>query len=145
MAIQTYTVFILFLVCALSAGEAYCAEILRFDEDIPQSSRQKIISFQEPTTHPAIAKADLNGDGLHEFILRPNECPEKTPCPYNILAETDTGMVSLGSIEGYNLLLGSEFTHGVRNLLIFKSSVNDFDYALYTWHPETSKYRMSQP
>ena len=126
------------------------SEILTFDRPVPRSSFEKIKTFsvnalQEDADNLSIARVDLNQDGLDEFVARKKECTRTTPCLYTILAESDDSIVSLGAFEGTGLLLGSEFTHGVRNLLVFENMRNDFDYVLYTWHPEVSAYRKARP
>ena len=126
------------------------AETLDFKSTIPRSSLEKIKSYsfktlQKNSTPLEIAKIDLNRDGLHEFITRPRVCGNENICDFNVLAETDQGIVVLGHFKGANILLGNEFQYGVRNLLVFGNSMNDFDYTLYTWHPEVSAYRKGQP
>jgi len=128
------------------AFQANAAETLRYDHPIPRSSFERIKDFARsnlgsPITSYEIARADLNDDGLYEFVLKPKAC--NTTCRYNIVAESSKNIVMLGDIRGSNIALGNEFSHGVRNLLVFESPTNDFDYTLYTWHPMSSSYRKS--
>lgn len=130
----------------LWAWSALAAEELLYDTPIPRSSFEHIKSFSIKTlkadaSRLKIAKTDLNGDGLYEFITRDKYCKSDSPCRFDVLAENHGDIYSLGTFEGQDLLLGNEFTHGVRNILVFGNATNDFDYELYTWHPETSSYR----
>lgn len=134
----------------LWSGYGYAAEKLRFDSDVPRSSFEKIKSFSNNTLNKSIsgfdiAGTDLNSDGLDEYVLRSKRCENMTLCQFGILAETDGGIHVLGEFKGKNLLLGNEYTHGVRNILIFGNLMNDFDYEVYTWHPEASSYRKVRP
>lgn len=128
------------------AFHANAAENLRYDHPIPRSSFERIKAFTHSDLGTSIdsyeiARADLNDDGLYEFVLKPKEC--QTTCRYNIVAESSKKIVMLADIRGSNIVLGNEFSHGVRNILVFESPTNDFDYTLYTWHPMSSSYRKS--
>ena len=138
----------LFLALLSVSTLASAAETLRFDEHIPRSSFEKIKSYSSNTLEQNIqdfelSKTDLNNDGLDEFIARSKDCQKGAVCKFHVFAETRDNIFSLGSFEGQNILLGNEFHHGIRNLLVFPKATNDFDYHLYTWHPEHSAYRKS--
>ncbi len=140
------TTIFLALVSVNTAARA--AETLRFNENLPHSSFEKIKSYSSNSLDKniqdfEIGKADLNNDGLDEFIARPKNCQKTPTCEFYVLAETPGAIVSLGRFEGQHVALGSEYRHGVRNLLVFYNGANDFDYHLYTWHPEISAYRKS--
>ncbi len=129
-----------------AAFQANAAEKLRFEDSIPRSSFERIKLFTDSTLGQSIdafeiAKTDLNDDGLYEFVIRQKEC--EVLCRYSIVAESSKTIVPLGDLRGSNIVLGNEFSHGVRNLLVFESPTNDFDYTLYTWHPMSSSYRKS--
>lgn len=142
MIIRIFSVLILSGVCAMGATMLHAAEILLFNENIPQSSLRKIQQFHSDSEHIDIAKIDLNGDGLHEFITRESACIRNQKCQFYILAENEAGITPLGSFTGYRLLPGNEFRNGVRNLVVYNNPLNDFDYTLYTWHAESSSYRV---
>jgi hypothetical protein len=129
-----------------TASTVHAAEKLRFDAPIPRSSFERIKQFastnlQHSVESYEIARADLNDDGLYEFVLKPKHCEDV--CLFNIVAEARKEIVRLADIRGANLVLGNETSHGVRNILVFESPTNDFDYTLYTWHPMSSSYRKS--
>ena len=120
-------------------ANTYASERLVYSQNIPRSSLEKIRQISSETLK--IAPTDLNKDGLDEFIIKPENCNVHAACTYQVLAETDTDAIGIGEFEATHVLLGVEYQHGVRNLLVYNNSVNDFDYVLYTWHPETSKYQ----
>lgn len=142
---------IFFCLALLGAfSPAFAAETLRFSEPVPRSSLEKIKpyifnSLNKDIQDFEIGKTDLNSDGLDEFIARSKQCETPARCEFHILAESDDAVLPLGSFEGKSIALGNEFRHGVRNLLVFHNEANDFDYHLYTWHPELSAYRKSGP
>ncbi|MEZ5813808.1 MAG: hypothetical protein R3E13_03675 [Alphaproteobacteria bacterium] len=147
MKIRHFNTF-LFLALLGASASAHAAESLHFNATIPRSSFEKIKFYAsnalgEDIQNFDIGKTDLNNDGLDEFITRSKNCEKTLKCRFYIFAETNDSILSLGTFEGKNLLLGNEFRHGIRNLLIFNNPSNDFDYHLYTWHPETSAYRKS--
>ena len=134
----------------VAAHNTYAAEKPAFDAPLPRSSYEalklySINSLSSDIESFSQATDDLNNDGLEEFILRTQSCDAATGCTYHILAETKGDITPLGTLQGHNLLLGNEYSHGVRNLLVFTNPSNDFDYDLYTWHPEHSSYRISKP
>ena len=134
--------------CVSYGAPGRAAEVLKFNTDIARSSFERIKLYvsnnlESDINTQDIAKTDLNNDGLYEFILRPKGCGADTKCRYMVLAEDGPEIYTLGDFEGVNLLLGAEFKHGIRNLLVFNNAANDFDYELYTWHPKASAYRKS--
>ena len=133
----------------LGISYAQAAESLRFDAPLAYSSTEKIKSFtvnelSSPLEKFDLAGTDLNGDGLHEFIVRAKMCERAPLCDYFILGEAKNTMINLGKIEAAYILLGNDYAHGVRNLLVFDNQENDFDFQLYTWDPEQSLYREAQ-
>lgn len=129
-----------------TASVAHAAEKLRFDAPISRSSFERIKQFTSNNLGLSvdsyeIAPADLNDDGLYEYVLKPKHCGQS--CSFNIVAEARKEIVPLADIQGVNIVLGNETSHGVRNILVFESPTNDFDYTLYTWHPMSSSYRKS--
>lgn len=125
---------------------AYAAETLLFDSKTGPSSRIALAAYSLETANSELsrydfAQADLNDDGIHEFILRDKVCATgQNLCDYNVWAETEKGIISLGTVHAKTILLGNEQTHGIRNLLAFDNASNDFDYTLYVWQPEKALY-----
>jgi hypothetical protein len=130
---------------------AYAAETLLFDSKIGPSSQIALSSYSLETAKSDLsrydfAQADLNGDGINEFILRDKVCSKgQNVCDYNVWAETEKGVISLGSVPAKTILLGNEQTHGIRNLLAFDNASNDFDYTLYVWQPAKALYVKKDP
>lgn len=123
---------------------ATAAESLRYDAPISRSSLERLKQFTSAAMESTldaydVAGTDLNDDGLDEFILKSKTCDQK--CRFAVVAENNRKIIPLVSIEAANVVLGNEFEHGVRNLLVFENPNNDFDYVLYTWHPLSSTYK----
>lgn len=90
-----------------------------------------------------VAAADLNQDGIDEFIVKPMNCNENLAlCPYYILAETPKGLISLGTIPAKTILLGQDSVHGIRNLMVFSDTKNDFAYNIFAWNPLASSFKL---
>lgn len=89
-----------------------------------------------------IAAIDLNEDGLNEFALKPLECSKtEALCPHYLIAKTKgRTIISLGFIEAQSLVLGNAYTQGVRNIMAFNNTTNDFEYSLFLWDPENASY-----
>lgn len=142
--------FGILLLCASFGAPCFAAEALHYGQSIPRSSLLHIEKYgADNSTVPIhtsdIAKTDLNQDGLPEFIYRSSECAPSQICTFQILAETSNQITSLGTIQSMTLMLGTEYSDGVRNILSFENPANDFDYALYTWHPKDAQYKKARP
>jgi len=123
-------------------------ERLNYTHPLPQSSLLQIDRYMQRSANTSanafnIAKADLNSDGLYEFIAKTKDCDTASACTFNILAETQKGVISLGHMQGKTLLLGNEYHHGIRSLIVYENGHNDYDHTLYTWKPNLSAYRKS--
>lgn len=112
------------------------------------------LTLEDYTTHKLgiqletldILASDLNTDGIDELILHKKNCAlQETACDFSILADTKNGIVPLGTIKGRKILLGNHFSHGVRNILAFGNTLNDYDYTLYVWRPDKTSYEKKDP
>lgn len=99
-----------------------------------QASANEKIPFNSDN----IASVDLNEDGISEHISRAVLSSKK----YRFLVTADKNgeSVTLGSLEGQGLMLGSDYEHGVRNLLLFRDASSDFSYDVYVWNPIDLRY-----
>jgi hypothetical protein len=123
-------------------------ERVDFGAVIARSSLEKIQNFyaQQRTARPhklSIARSDLDGDGLYEFIVKLQGCDAQSLCVHQVFTEDRDRVRSIGAFEARRVMLGNEYAHDMRNLLVFGNAVNDFDYVRYSWHPETSNYALS--
>ncbi|MGB4106969.1 MAG: hypothetical protein WBK55_04150 [Alphaproteobacteria bacterium] len=129
-----------------AAVPARAAEQLPFGAAIGGSSGRALDLYLQSSTGRArgdllVAPADLNEDGLSEFIVRDKDCAPA--CRFTILAENDEKVTSLGIIEARVLAMGDRHSNGVRTLLAYKSAANDYDYTVYVWEPSSGQYMMA--
>ncbi|MCB9982129.1 MAG: hypothetical protein H6861_00425 [Rhodospirillales bacterium] len=137
-------------VLMLGASAAHAMENLHYNNVLSRSSAEKINAFTaahlgKDISGLDIAEADLNGDGLNEFIVRTKDCAQTERCNHIILGETDDTVLDLGKIEALRIMLGNDYEHGVRNLLVFDNPENDFAFTLYRWDDEQSRYGEAAP
>jgi len=100
-----------------------------------------------PFENITIAAADLNGDGLDEYITRPAECTHehKNQCSFSILASAKNNeLILIGKLNAREISLGDGYTHGVRNIRSYSNPLNDYEYQLYIWEPSQSRYILQQ-
>jgi hypothetical protein len=125
-----------------------------------QSVQAQTLSFGTPVSEPSkilinqylgadqdrfdIAPADLNEDGLYEFILKSRACSEDGVCLYKILATSDGGPVEVSVIKAVRLELGQGYTYGIRNLVAHSNPDNDFARDIYAWDSAASRYKISE-
>lgn len=123
--------FALFLLILNITKNAQAAERIVFNAPTP--------SLNIPLdNNSAVAAVDLNEDGLDEYIA-------KTPADNGLFAfiiygQTPSNSVKLGTFKSHNVMLGNDYRHGIRNLLVFKDAQNDFSYDVYSWSPQASRY-----
>lgn len=123
--------------------QGYANPILAFDYKPGPRLSLLLQGFTDNTLNDFdIAAVDLNDDGSSEFILRPSNCSAHSLCSYDILAETDKRILQLGTVKAKKLLLGQDYTHGIRNLLAFNTPDNDFAYDLYSWNAQETRYML---
>lgn len=142
-----FTHLLLFIgILGLFAPPARAAQPLSFGAKISDTSRLALEKYIASTlARPAgtleTAPADLNNDGLNEFILRDKNC---TSCHFLLVAETGGAIVPLGEATGHTLKIDNTATAGVRSLLVYTNSANDYEYAVYVWEPRSSRYIMAK-
>lgn len=127
MLFRFIALFMSFLPCvAFGSMQAYAMSILQFKTND---------SYE-------IALYDLNGDGIEEQITR--SCLENS-CIYTILAETNSAdFITLGKIQARLIAVSNDVQNGVRNIRAYKDEMNDYNYTLYLWDAENSRYIKQQ-
>jgi hypothetical protein len=132
---------------AFNFSWAFATEPLHFnDRPGPTSTvflERFFQSLNPPLAVPALAAADLNEDGLNEFIAQ-TACQTNQGCVYLVLAESDGTLIQLGQIPARSLALGSAYSAGVRNIIAYKSGNNDFTPTLYVWEPASRQYMIKE-
>ena len=115
------------------------AEPLRFESPTPQ---QAAWLRTAPGGRTALALADLNEDGLPEYIVQKDtQCAaQKALCDFEILADSGKGTISLGHLRAYSLALGSSYVHNIRSLVAFRDPHDDYAAEVYVWDPAASRY-----
>lgn len=122
------------------------AEPLGFGAKIGESSRLALTHYLQRDISDGlmIAPVDLNEDGLNEFIVHDRNCGKiSSPCSFMVLSENESGIRKLGDIPARGLALGNKHTKGVRSLLAYQSTVNDYNYTVYVWEPNQGQYIMA--
>lgn len=132
----------------LAAGPAHAVDPIAFNTKIGGTSRlalgQYLQASQKTPDDMLIAAADLNGDGLDEFILRDKSCDSRAAmCAFTVVSENNGGITPLGEIKARSIALGNDYTQGVRSLLAYESVINDYEYTVYVWEPRSARYTMA--
>ncbi|MGB0719581.1 MAG: hypothetical protein ACPGRX_03855 [Bdellovibrionales bacterium] len=123
-------------------GGAYASEALHF-APLSHSKQDQALIAHAGFNDGAVAIADLNEDGLDEYIVKSADCPAQ--CRYFVFAQSGgDALLLIGEITGTSLLLGNTYSHGVRDILAFDNSLNDFDHHVYGWDAEQSRYALKQ-
>jgi hypothetical protein len=138
--------FIFFLTVLVLATSAFASGVLSFNGPMNERERRLMDAYaadilKTPLSNLSIARADLNEDGLNEFLVRAN-CAGL--CTYKILAESDDKIVELGNIEAKEIRMGNAYFSGVRNIIAYKNTLNDYDRTVYVWEPQASRYMIKE-
>jgi hypothetical protein len=136
---KTFLLLVFFFLSDMIA--AHAAEI-RFDGHTNQREKALIEAytfarFQLPAEQLAIARPDLNEDGLNEYIIRTG-CSNL--CTFVVLAERDNEIIELGEIQARTVALGNDYSGSVRNIIALQDNINDYKRTVYSWEPGTSQY-----
>lgn len=90
-----------------------------------------------------IHETDLNADGVMEYIVRlPDpfyKCNE-IGCHHGVIAVNGEDVTRLLYVEYTELDISSNTTGGVKDILSYESSLNDFAPTTYKWDSETGRY-----
>lgn len=154
MILKTYNiykvniaVFTFFLTVFPFVNKAIAAQSLTFTPLNDQRVLHQLLNLNginEQNSTFEVAHTDLNEDGIEEIVLKDttNNCAvTKSSCNYHILAKKSIGeFILLGKIEAKKLLIGQEYTHGVRNILIYDNDENDYKYKIYAWNALKAQY-----
>lgn len=145
-AIRNLLLFMAFL----APLQAKASEKLDFSGNVGERSSHLIEKYTsehiKTDAQPLkVARADLNQDGLDEYILKTSACESSSgSCTYAVLAEIKDTIIELGAFSARDVMLGNGYSSGIRNIVAFPNEINDFDYELYVWEPQQSRYILSK-
>ena len=125
------------------ANNALANENLQFEKAISNKHLSIISSLNTKDLAPdkyAIATIDLNEDFIDEYILRPNQCPPQQLCPHLIIALNNRIPHVIGEFDAHKILVSYKKSYGVRHLIVYNQSSNDFITRTARWQPYISKY-----
>lgn len=144
LALLSFTLFLFFLPQASFANES-----LRFSA--AQGRKEKaVVAFVQnlrktPQTPYLVAQNDLNDDAINEYILRPestNFCPNAPLCSHMIVAFENYQPILIGQFDAHKILLSSKKTYGIRDVIVYNQSHNDFKTTTATWDPFSFRYKL---
>lgn len=139
---QFLAIFCALCIVLISSKHSPAVANIVFNQSLSKSSELLVTKFfDEDRGNIDIAKADLNDDGVYEYIAKPRICDKGNNfCEFNILAESNYEIVELGTIKARSIQIDSDYSFGVRNIKAFDNPLNDFDYSLYIWEAGASRY-----
>lgn len=130
-------------------GTAFAEGPLIFRDQVKGAREQEALDMLEKTAgflpdFPyKIAAADLNGDGVDEWIFRQDResgCETNANCSFHVLALSEGKPVSLGTVYARKISLSDEKTYGVYKIFAYNRKNDDFEYSRYVWDPKTGTY-----
>lgn len=132
-----------------TSGSALAAPPLIFRDHVKGPREQEVLNMLEKTAGflaglpYSVAAADLNGDGVDEWIFRQDResgCEARANCRFYVLALREGEPISLGTISARKISLSDEKSYGVRKIFAYNDKNDDFEYSRYVWDPTTGIY-----
>lgn len=94
-----------------------------------------------PSATPTLQAVDLNNDLAKEWIASDSTCTaRKQLCRHIILAGNNQNFVVLGEFDALKISPSSQYTHGVRDILVYNDRINEFKYNTVKWNSAMSSY-----
>lgn len=92
----------------------------------------------------SFASTDLNHDGVNEYVAKSTTCNKETSfCSYKIYSILDNKAVLLGLFDARSILISDVEKNGVRQILAYQNTLNDYDHTAYIWSPVHSQFKQS--
>ncbi len=139
----------LFLVFITIAFPAMAAEPLYFHKGIKDIREEQVIADLTaqnnllPDVALEMARFDLNGDGVVEWIIRQNPtptCAAESACRFTVAGLREKKPFVLGAFSAGKVGISSEKLYGVRKLLVYNKKNDDFAYSEYVWDPHKGHF-----
>lgn len=132
------------LLLIIAPNHTKASEALYFKE-AKNHKEKNIISFIKKTYQAfdkeyILAPADLNNDGINEYVVKEKNCPSNTICRHHIIAIMEDKPISLLSVNAKKIIVNDTNNYGVRNITIYDNKMNDFKKSKYLWNPHSYLY-----
>ncbi len=137
---------LLLFLCGFIPNLANAVEALNYNKELGITLEHQVNLFLNKNynsnlSNYSIAAIDLNNDGLDEYVLREKRCIiSKSQCYHLVIAENKNTIIELLKIKTQNIMIGETYSHGIKDLLVFKNQINDYDFDIYIWSPEQKMY-----
>jgi len=122
----------------MQSPASYGADRIVFEDK--ETARVSHLGFSElgfDFTH--VAMVDLNNDSIEEVIVKDTQ--SGSTARHTILGLSDSDASVIGQIDAQKLMLAYDTQNGVRSILAFKDTNNDFEYDIYRWDALGAQYR----
>ncbi len=139
-------ILMLLSICPINTANAI--EALNYNRKISTSLKHQINLFlgnlyNNDISEYEISGIDLNGDGIDEHVLKSKKCDaDNNQCNYLIIAEKRDEIILLSEIKAGNIIIGGTSSYGIKDILVFKNNINDYNFDIYIWSPEQKMYIM---
>ncbi len=147
---KLYCAVIVSICLILSTSQSQAMEELKYNDSLGVSLIFQIDKFLQEqyksnSKYYDIASIDLNNDGILEHILKRKTCDiKKNLCTYIIIAEKAERILLLSKIRAHRLVIDSNASYGIKNILAFRNKKNEYNYDIYMWSPKENMYIMSK-
>ena len=136
--ILQYLVVILIMCCTAPSG----AHAIDFKPVSSENGLNLPIVRESPSLYH-YTKRDLNEDGVDEILLKSERCAPL--CRFYVFAQAGVGTpIKIGQFEALKLSLSNRYQNGVRSLLLYKNTQNDFESEEYVWDMQQRRYIMRE-
>jgi hypothetical protein len=124
---------------------AYANDLLRFDKPQSYKQQQALKALENQDLSYVIANIDLNNDFIDEYVIRPENmasCPKAPLCPFTIVAFENRKPIIIGTFDAHKMLVSHQKTYGVRHIIVYNQSHNDYTSAEAAWNPFSYRFEL---
>jgi len=90
---------------------------------------------------PSFEAVDLNNDIIKEWIAYDAACIQlKKLCRHVIIGKNTEEFILLGQFDALKIYPSSQYTNGVRDILVYNSTINEFKPVTVKWNSALSSY-----
>ena len=106
---------------------------------------RKVTSFVQEQSQTSdvkyiLSSADLNDDGVNEYIVKPKTCSANNFCNHTIIAYMNDKPIVLLSTIARSIIVKNTHHYGVKDITTYSSPMNDFQKSEYQWNPFSYVY-----
>lgn len=135
-----FVCFLILIPCILIPQMGFAQSALKFEQPDNRKARQALafVAALSPHTDFTVAAIDLNDDFIDEFIVK--DTSQKKMAIHYIVAYENRKPILIGEFQAQKLLISTKKDYGIKQLILYNNSYNDFSTQTARWDPDSFFY-----